>query len=353
MRAPFSGRLGVRQVNLGQLLGQGDPIVTLQALDPIFVDFSLPQQQLAQLQARPAGAGDLRRPARGRSGGTHHRHQPPGGQRHPQRQDPGHRANRSENLRPGMFVNVAVGLPAPLEVLAIPATAVLYAPYSDSVFVIETRPGRKGPGQAAPAVRAPGREAWRLRGRRQRAQGRAKGWSARGSSSCATARRRWWTTTLRRPSSSHPSRRTTDRMNFTDLFIRRPVLALVVNLVILIAGLQAIRSLNVRQYPRSENATVTVTTVYVGASADLVRGFVTTPLERAIAAADGIDYMRIAAARWACPPSPSASSSTTTPTRRWPRSAPRWTRCATTCRRRPRCPSSTSNPPTRSSPRPT
>ncbi len=80
-------------------------------------------------------------------------------------------------------------------------------------------------------------------------------------------------------------------MNFTDLFIRRPVLALVVSFLIVIAGVQAIRSLNVRQYPRSENATVTVSTVYVGASAKLVRGFITTPLERAIAAADGIDYM--------------------------------------------------------------
>ncbi|MEI6213852.1 MAG: efflux RND transporter permease subunit [Desulfuromonadales bacterium] len=80
-------------------------------------------------------------------------------------------------------------------------------------------------------------------------------------------------------------------MKFTDIFIRRPVLAIVVNLVIIIAGLQAIRSLNVRQYPRSENSAVTVTTAYVGASADLVRGFVTTPLERAIAASDGIDYM--------------------------------------------------------------
>jgi multidrug efflux pump len=79
--------------------------------------------------------------------------------------------------------------------------------------------------------------------------------------------------------------------NFTDLFIRRPVLALVVNLVIIIAGLQAIRSLNIRQYPRSENSAVTVSTVYVGANADLVRGFITTPLERAIAAADGIEYM--------------------------------------------------------------
>ena len=81
-------------------------------------------------------------------------------------------------------------------------------------------------------------------------------------------------------------------MNFTDLFIRRPVLSLVVSLVIIIAGLQAIGSLNVRQYPRSENSTVTVSTVYTGASADLVRGFITTPLERAIAAADGIDYIQ-------------------------------------------------------------
>ena len=80
-------------------------------------------------------------------------------------------------------------------------------------------------------------------------------------------------------------------MKFTDLFIRRPVLAIVVNLLIIIAGLQAIRTLNVRQYPRSENASVTVTTVYVGASANLVRGFVTSPLERAIASADNIDYM--------------------------------------------------------------
>ncbi len=80
-------------------------------------------------------------------------------------------------------------------------------------------------------------------------------------------------------------------MKLTDLFIRRPILAIVVNLVILIAGLQAVRSLNVRQYPRNENAAITVTTVYVGANAELVRGFITTPLERVIAAADGIDYI--------------------------------------------------------------
>jgi len=81
------------------------------------------------------------------------------------------------------------------------------------------------------------------------------------------------------------------KSSFTDLFIRRPVLAIVVNVVIIIAGLSAWRSLSIRQYPRSENASVVVTTVYVGASADLVRGFVTTPLEQAISSADGIDYI--------------------------------------------------------------
>src|SRR6202050_555140 len=86
-------------------------------------------------------------------------------------------------------------------------------------------------------------------------------------------------------------------MKFTDLFIKRPVLAVVVNLVILIAGLQAIRSLSVRQYPRSDIAVVQVTTVYVGANADLVRGFVTTPIERVIASADGIDYMESTSAQ--------------------------------------------------------
>src|SRR4029434_2733550 len=86
-------------------------------------------------------------------------------------------------------------------------------------------------------------------------------------------------------------------MKLTDLFVKRPVLAIVVNLVILIAGLQAIRSLSVRQYPRSDIAVVQVSTVYVGANADLVRGFITTPLERVIASADGIDYMESTSAQ--------------------------------------------------------
>ena len=80
-------------------------------------------------------------------------------------------------------------------------------------------------------------------------------------------------------------------MRFTDIFIKRPVLAICLNVLILLAGYKAIQSLNVQQYPKSDSAVVTIKTAYVGAPADLVRGYISTPLERVIASADGIDYI--------------------------------------------------------------
>src|SRR6202035_5159177 len=76
-----------------------------------------------------------------------------------------------------------------------------------------------------------------------------------------------------------------------DIFIKRPVLATVLSLMILVVGLRAFASLPILQFPRTENAVVTVSTTYYGASADVVAGFITTPLENAIAQANGIDYM--------------------------------------------------------------
>jgi len=144
IRAPFGGRLGIRQVNLGQVLREGDPIVTLQFLDPIFVDFTIPQQQLPLLRTgltvqvtTDALPG---RTLQGRVTAI----------------DPlvDHEtrslrvqatvANVGETLRPGMFVNVSVGLPERQKVLVVPATAVLYAPYGDSVFIIEEVADKKG-----------------------------------------------------------------------------------------------------------------------------------------------------------------------------------------------------------------
>ena len=91
--------------------------------------------------------------------------------------------------------------------------------------------------------------------------------------------------------------------HFTDIFIKRPVLATVVSLLILFVGFRSLELLNVRQYPVSNSAIVTVTTIYTGASADLIQGFITTPLEKQIASADGIDYIESSSA-------PSASSIT-------------------------------------------
>jgi membrane fusion protein (multidrug efflux system) len=137
LRAPFAGRLGIRQINLGQFLDKGAAIVTLQALDPVYVDFALPQQNLAQLtrgmpvrvttDAFPAQefAGQLSAISPEVDAVT----------RNVRLQAT--LANRDGRLQPGMYVEVAAVLPETEPVLMIPATAVLYAPYGDSVFVVE------------------------------------------------------------------------------------------------------------------------------------------------------------------------------------------------------------------------
>ena len=80
-------------------------------------------------------------------------------------------------------------------------------------------------------------------------------------------------------------------MRFTDIFIKRPVLSVVVSLLILLIGLRAATVLPIRQYPKLSNTVINITTVYPGASADLIQGFITTPIEQAVASAEGVDYM--------------------------------------------------------------
>ncbi len=79
--------------------------------------------------------------------------------------------------------------------------------------------------------------------------------------------------------------------SITDLFIKKPVIAVVINLIILLVGWRCVQSLPVQQYPRIESSSVSITTVYIGASADSIRGFITTPIERAVSAISGIDYV--------------------------------------------------------------
>ena len=144
IRAPFSGRLGIRQANLGQILREGDPIVTLQALDPIYVDFTLPQQQLPQVRpGLPVRVTMDSLPGTAWTGRiTAISPLVEADTRHVRLQATVE--NVGEKLRPGMFVGASVGLPGKQSLLVVPATAVLYAPYGDSVFVIEDAKDGKG-----------------------------------------------------------------------------------------------------------------------------------------------------------------------------------------------------------------
>ena len=139
IRAPFSGRLGIRQVNLGQTLNEGDEIVSLQSLDPIYVNFLLPQQRLAQVKpdlairmTTDAFPGQV---ISGRI--TAINPQVDAATRNIRIQAT--LANPEERLRPGMYVNVSVVLADRIDVITIPGTSVLYAPYGDSVFVVEKK----------------------------------------------------------------------------------------------------------------------------------------------------------------------------------------------------------------------
>lgn len=143
IRAPFAGRTGIRQINLGQFLDNGAAVVTLQSLDPVYVNFSLPQQDLAQL-----GVGMAVRvttdafPGQNFEGKlTAINPEVDAVTRNVRLQAT--LANPSGKLRPGMYVNVAAVLPQMERVLMIPATAVLYAPYGDSVFVVEDKKDEK------------------------------------------------------------------------------------------------------------------------------------------------------------------------------------------------------------------
>jgi len=144
VRAPFSGRLGIRLVNLGQSLREGDAIVSLQTLSPIYVDFQLPQQYLNQvrqgLPVRVTADGLPDRQLTGKITAINP-------QVNVATRSIGVQAtlqNAEELLRPGMFVSIEVVLPKLQTVLSIPATAVLYAPFGDSVFIIEEKQTEDG-----------------------------------------------------------------------------------------------------------------------------------------------------------------------------------------------------------------
>ncbi len=143
IRAPFTGRLGLRLINLGQNLKEGEAITALQTLDPIYVNFSLPQQRLSQLTA----GTEVRVTSDAAPGATFEGKinaiSPEIDMITRNIRVQATLANGDEKLRAGMFANIQVMLPSDKKVLAIPVTAVLNAPYGDSVFVIDEQKDEK------------------------------------------------------------------------------------------------------------------------------------------------------------------------------------------------------------------
>lgn len=134
--APFAGRLGIKQVNVGQYLDRGNPIVSLQALDPIYVNFTLPQQQLSQMaNGLPVRVSVDAMPGRVFEG-VISAINPDVDSATRNVRIQATLANADEKLRPGMFTEVSVVLPQIEDVVIVPVTSILYAPYGDSVFVV-------------------------------------------------------------------------------------------------------------------------------------------------------------------------------------------------------------------------
>ncbi|MGH9381885.1 MAG: efflux RND transporter periplasmic adaptor subunit [Thermoanaerobaculia bacterium] len=144
IRAPFSGILGIRQVNLGQYLNGGDPVVPLQSLDPIYVDFSVPQQQVGRVavdtavQVAAEGAGGAA--ATGKVTAIDSVVDPATRNLQVQAEFD----NAEGALRPGMFVEVQVDGGARQQVITLPASSIAYAPYGNSVFIVEDMEGPNG-----------------------------------------------------------------------------------------------------------------------------------------------------------------------------------------------------------------
>ena len=235
IRAPFSGVLGIRQADLGQYLNAGDPIVSLQAIDPIYVNFDVPQQQLGEVrvgrEVRVSAAGRAGREVAGRI--TAVDSVVDEATRNVQVQAT--LANPRGRCAPACSSRRGWSRARRVSAVVLPASAISYAPYGDSVFVVSERAG-SGAAKVVP------QQFVKLGGTRGDqvavVSGLAAGAEVVTSGRLQAPERRGRAGQQRGAARQRPAPAARGQlMRFTDLFVRRPVLAVVVNLVILIAGL--------------------------------------------------------------------------------------------------------------------
>ena len=199
------------------------------------------------------------------------------------------RAGLGDVLRPGMFVDVTAVTSEPQPTILVPLASVRRSPQ----WPARVRPRRRGRQAARPPARR--RDGPRRQRRHRHRQGPSRRRPDRqrpAHSSCARApSSRTRRASRRLPAKSAPTESEAEPMRAIEIFVRRPVLAIVINLALVLIGLRAATQLPIQQYPRIESSSIIITTVYVGASAEVIRGFVTTPIERAVSSISGIDYV--------------------------------------------------------------
>ena len=317
--APFAGIVGIRKIDIGRYVAPGDALVTLQRLDQVYADFTLPEQAFSRISH--GQKVEVRADAfpdevfRGEVSGI----EPVVDAASRMVKVRATIDNPGLKLRPGFFANVRLILPERPNVVTVPQTAITFSLYGDTIFVIREKQAEAGQQQPAdqpaekPAASGDGsqppagpqlavEQVFVRVGKRQGnvaeiVEGREGGRPGRHLRPAQAAERLpGGDRQLGRP---HPSAAGRilgpagrgDAMNFTSIFIRRPVLASVVSLLILLLGLQGLATLPVRQFPKTEETVITITTAYPGASADLMQGFITTPIAQSVASTEGLDYV--------------------------------------------------------------
>ena len=308
--APFAGVTGIPKVVVGQYIEAGKPVATLQDLSRMRVDFTIPEQQLADLWIdEPVSIGLTRGPSRLQ--GRDHRHRSedrspvapgrrPGGRRQcqwrapagpvrPRARPPPRGAERDRAAADGRGDE-------PLRQLRLPGrrgTAAAAAARRTA----RGRPGRRRAGSAAgPGRPAVHRQADLRRDRpalRYPDRGR-QGRRARHADRVVRPEQ----AVQRQPRHGRQQRQPGERdhrgrieMSFSEIFIRRPVLSTVVSFMILLLGAQGIASMSIRQYPKVDETVITVTTAYPGAASDVIQGFITSTIAKAVSSAEGVDYV--------------------------------------------------------------
>jgi hypothetical protein len=299
LRAPFAGKLGISTVNPGQYMNPADKLVTLQTIDPIYVDFYLPQQQLPQV-----AIGQTDHPDDGYlQGRAVHRQdqcdQPQDRHQYPQRAGRGHYPQSQAAAAPRHVRQCAGELGEENRYITLPQTAITFNPYGDTVFVVKPSDKKEDKDEKGnPRLLA--QQVFVTTGPTRGDQVAILKGIEPGTEVVTSGQVKLKTGTpliidnkVQPSNSPIRGRRKNEpaHMNFTDLFIRKPVLAITISLLILVLGVRSLTSLSVRQYPKTQNAVVTISTTYYGADAQTVAGFITQPLEGAIAQAQGIDYM--------------------------------------------------------------